>query len=385
MSKTTILFNAINALSAGTSSVTRTMVDQLADSSEAGKFVFLVPKRSGYDFGKSRGGVKIHYVDIPVGWKGALARIRFELFTLPRLADKVNATTIVVLGNYSLRRSTRDKVVLVRHPYLLEISDIRQSRLPFKRKVEECIRRYLFKVTVNTTDRWITQSEEMKSILGNRWAIDPSSITVIPNPVDCEVLLQRETNVRSTKIPDDWQLIYPSRWYEHKNHSLLVNYVRADQDFLRAKKIKFIITIEPCTATLPLLQSIKDAGAADLVCNFGELPREKLYELYRSCHAVIFPSESETFGNGLIEGACFGLPVIVADRPYGHAIGQDDAIYFEPSSIPSWHEAIELLITDFADTLDRASRIAWRTGINTNEWVRRATENRIVVDNRGRS
>jgi glycosyltransferase involved in cell wall biosynthesis len=63
----------------------------------------------------------------------------------------------------------------------------------------------------------------------------------------------------------------------------------------------------------PLRRELEGAGCPGLVVA-GAITGDALATVYASADVFVFPSETETFGNVVIEAQASGLPVVVADR-----------------------------------------------------------------------
>lgn len=68
----------------------------------------------------------------------------------------------------------------------------------------------------------------------------------------------------------------------------------------------------------------------EAVAFLGEVPRERLMQLYGGCSAFVFPSTVETFGQPLAEAMAAGAPIACADTAAMPEIAGDAALYFDP-------------------------------------------------------
>jgi glycosyltransferase involved in cell wall biosynthesis len=81
-------------------------------------------------------------------------------------------------------------------------------------------------------------------------------------------------------------------------------------------------------ATLPRDSRFCREGAVSL----GSLARNELPYAYEMADVVVMSSFTETVGLPMLEAMRMGTPVLAADRPYAHAICEDAAMFFEPTS-----------------------------------------------------
>lgn len=64
-----------------------------------------------------------------------------------------------------------------------------------------------------------------------------------------------------------------------------------------------------------------------LVKNHGFIPFYKVYELYEKSKVIIYPSQNESLGLGIVEGISVGCDVIASDLPYVHAICHPSEVF----------------------------------------------------------
>ena len=69
------------------------------------------------------------------------------------------------------------------------------------------------------------------------------------------------------------------------------------------------------------------------IFNHGFLSRDALARLYGKSEFVVYPSLSESFGLGLIEGINMGCKVLAADLPYTYAVCEPSAVFDPYSSV----------------------------------------------------
>lgn len=98
----------------------------------------------------------------------------------------------------------------------------------------------------------------------------------------------------------------------------------------------------------------------------GPVSQEELGWIYPSADIFVFPSESETAGNVVLEAKASGLPVVVANHPgpaqFVRRPGEDGIIVPTPD-IAAWRDALERLVAD--EPLRRGIGISARRSIET--------------------
>lgn len=85
---------------------------------------------------------------------------------------------------------------------------------------------------------------------------------------------------------------------------------------------------------------------SDAVSFLGEVPRERLMELYAGCGVFVFPSTVETFGQPLAEAMAAGAPVACANAAAMPEIAGDAARYFDPLDVDAMASGILAVLDD---------------------------------------
>lgn len=188
--------------------------------------------------------------------------------------------TTIVLANYFPYpiRSNR-KVVILRHPFIVDSLD----ELPPFRRVKERTRRLAFRLTLLFGFDVVVQTDYMYKKFLNKYHRMP--IMVLPNPLG---LVDSVKSIR--KEP---KIVYPSGYYSHKRHKELVNVWSKLMD----KSLQLVI--------------YTGRFEANRVIDKGVLGRAEILEDIRTSSAIVFPSKNETFGNGIYEALHFCKSIIV--------------------------------------------------------------------------
>lgn len=317
---------ALATTSAGTQNITKKIIEEIDTYKEdyiliIGDHIF---KKS---FTNNSKILRIKYVRF---W---IIRFLFEFLILPYYIKKYNAEQVLSLANFLLTPKSKKikKTVIIRHPYLLE-KDL--SFLPFKYRIKEKFRQKIFSITLKNTDLLICQTNYMKQLYLNS-DYKKIEVKVIPNPLS--KTLTKPEKVKSNYITNTF--IYPSRYYKHKNHELILKFVKEKREFCKQNGVKFILTIDKKI----LVPSDEEYDFIDFI---GEIDQKKLNNYYDKVLAVIFTSNLETFGNGLIEAAYKRLPVVVPNLPYAKAILEDSGYYYEQNDLVSLQREISKIISN---------------------------------------
>jgi len=106
--------------------------------------------------------------------------------------------------------------------------------------------------------------------------------------------------------------VYPATADKHKNH---INLLKAWELLAESGiKAELHLTVDSNQEVLLAISRLQKGGV--FVVNHGWLTPDQLSDLYRSCAALIYPSQFESLGLPLLEAQAYGIPVIASERDY---------------------------------------------------------------------
>jgi glycosyltransferase involved in cell wall biosynthesis len=188
---------------------------------------------------------------------------------------------------------------------------------------------YIFFVKRNC-DFWVVQSSHMIKSFIETFKI--SSEKIILSSFYPPIFQGKFDNIK----PNPNHFIYVSSGSSYKNHLNLI------------KAFKLFNVVNNC-AVLHLTVDINNKDLIKYInlmieegvriINHGNLPRQELFTLYKSCAYVVYPSFFESFGLGILEGLDCNCDIIGADLPYLHSVCIP-SITFDPYSFESIFDAL---------------------------------------------
>lgn len=98
----------------------------------------------------------------------------------------------------------------------------------------------------------------------------------------------------------------------------------------------------------PYTAELASQVPSDKVVFTGQITGEKLARLYASSDVFAFPSETETFGNVVVEAQATGLPVVVADRGAARENMREGVtgLVVDPRDPEAWARTLKQLLED---------------------------------------
>ena len=187
----------------------------------------------------------------------------------------------------------------------------------------------------NHTDKWIVQSLYVQQKMIEKYGENKNKIEIIPF---FKSIKENRDIENIDKIPNSF--LYVSNAYPNKNH---IRLIEAFCNFYDKYKIgKLILTVSEKFDEVKKLIDTKIQQKYPIE-NLGYVSQDILINSYIHSEFVIFPSTSESFGLGLIEGIEFECKIISADLPYTYAVCEP-SIVFNPLSIESIEKSFDLAI-----------------------------------------
>jgi glycosyltransferase involved in cell wall biosynthesis len=197
---------------------------------------------------------------------------------------------------------------------------------------------------------YVTVSEARREELAALLHMPPEDIHVVTPGVDAASMLGwtpllRELDQRLNLLDADGLLLLPARLTRRKNIALALRILAAMRE-QSGGDYRLIVTGPPgphnpanpgyLGELLELRRDLNLMDSAHFLYECGEGDQPLLVDdatiaaLYRTCDALLFPSEQEGFGMPVIEAGIVGLPVFCASITPLQRTGGADARYFDP-------------------------------------------------------
>jgi glycosyltransferase involved in cell wall biosynthesis len=194
----------------------------------------------------------------------------------------------------------------------------------------------------------LADSEATAHDLQRFYSIPPEQICVAPLGVEGEFF-----QIAKRREPAPF-LLCVSTLHPHKN---LERLIRAFASTDAAHKLVIAGLKGHHTSVIEAL--IAREGLQERVQLTGWIPRENLYELFRTAEAFVYPTTFEGFGLPVLEAMAAGVPMACsAIEPLLSIVGPDAAVYFDPSDEAGMARAVErLLLPNVQTAVVRAGRL----------------------------
>jgi len=183
---------------------------------------------------------------------------------------------------------------------------------------------------LKNSDYWFVQTEIMKKELQSKFSVKENKIVIQPF---YPPLLAGTTSFKK----EPYTYLYVSIGTVHKNHIRLIDSFCLFFD--KHTTGELLLTIgEEYPELLHLIDEKVKLGYP--INNLGYIKRKELLHYYQTSEFLIFPSLTESFGLGLVEGIENGCKVIAANLPYTFAVCHP-SIVFDPYVVDSIVNGLE--------------------------------------------
>jgi glycosyltransferase involved in cell wall biosynthesis len=234
---------------------------------------------------------------------------------------KDDFTSILCFGNVPPTYKTKGDVNTYFHnPMYLEIP----SDFSLLQKLFYKIKRIVIKQTITNTSRFIVQSRYIKDCLLQKFHMPEHKVIILPfyPPFPQVDPVERVKN----------SYIYVSNGTSNKNYPNLINSFCKFQTL--HKKALLTVTVDKKYSKIcSLIEQKQKEGYP--INNIGFISRDQLKKYYLQSEYLIFPSFTESFGLGIVEGIENGCKVIGSDLPYLYEVCKPSLTFnpYEESSI----------------------------------------------------
>ncbi|MFD0931599.1 glycosyltransferase [Psychroflexus salinarum] len=196
------------------------------------------------------------------------------------------------------------------------------------------LKSYLFRYFLRNTNYILLQTESVKEeLLKKINHIKSDKVLVVP-------FYQNMQNQNLKKIKNSF--LYVSSGSPHKNHDLLLNAFKTFYDIHK----KGVLTVTIDSMHTNLFEKVKNLIKMGYpIVNIGLVSRQELASYYSQAEYIIYPSLSESFGLGILEGLDTNCKIIGSNLPYLHAVC-GPTMSFNPYSVSEIADCFAIAINN---------------------------------------
>jgi glycosyltransferase involved in cell wall biosynthesis len=148
------------------------------------------------------------------------------------------------------------------------------------------------------------------------------------------------------ELPCENYFLFPSNFWPHKNHEVLLIAYQLYAKRLKDKAWGLILTGQPSDRQSEMKELATAMMISKQVHFPGYVDESFLKKIWRHCSGLVFPSLHEGFGIPLLEAMHFRKPIISSDLGSLLEIGGDAGLYVDPRKPLELAEAMESIHRD---------------------------------------
>jgi glycosyltransferase involved in cell wall biosynthesis len=309
-------------------------------------------------------------------------RFWYEQSGLPDLIRRSGAHVLLSTGNFALRRSPIQQILLSRNSVYTSADFSRdlRARHEYRAWLDLRFRALLARRSIRWASVTVAPSEAFAEEL-RRWTGAP--VIAVHHGFDQEAFakdgtpLDKEVEAKLRAAQGALKILFVSHYNYYRNFETLIRALPALRARVSGRTVRLFLTcqLEPGKnpgAYRPDAASklVKDLGVSDIVVELGAIPYSQLHSLYARADIYVSPAYTETFAHPLVEAMASGVPVIASDIPIHREICGNAGAYFGRFSAEDLAEAVSRVATSpelatkmSAAGLERSRCFSWKTHV----------------------
>ncbi|MEO6993807.1 MAG: glycosyltransferase [Lacunisphaera sp.] len=342
----------------GVEQMTYELVDELARFDRTFDYRFYGPQRAFQHLKFPRGFKHKFFASDGrfarwLGWRDTAAQELAAELSLPSLmTPELNALEWYTRLDFTVVHGLPCHVHedLRRFPSVVTMHDLQHLHLPENFSATDiAIREKEYRESCRLAAHVICTSEFTRQDVHQRYGVPLEKMTTIwnlPPRLTGEAMapstVRRLLDGLGIKAPF---LYYPAQPWLHKNHRTLLEAIgRLDRSL--PKDYKLVLTGQPFPADHPAAALMLSPEIRNRVIHLGYRSPAEVAALYRTAHAMIFPSLFEGFGLPLVEAMQQGCPIVCGQHTCLPEIVGNAALFTDVSSPEALARAILALTKD---------------------------------------
>jgi len=209
-------------------------------------------------------------------------------------------------------------------------------------------REVLYRAACERADVVVVATDWTRADICRHYGLDASKVAVVPSGPSSSYF--EPTGKDATSLLRRYGIegpfiLYPAKFYKHKNHLLLFEALALLRD-RKKLRVNCVCTGHQGHEFPPVELWAGRLGLLDQIRFTGYVPENDVAGLYRACRFLVFPSLFEGLGIPLLEAHASGTPVCASSATCIPEVAGDAALFFDPQDPEDIARAIEWLWHD---------------------------------------
>ena len=262
-------------------------------------------------------------------------------------------------------------------PYAVYPESVVWKKMGAYDKIYRSSKLFLFKNLINNCNLIIAQSQVISDRLKKLY--DFQNVKVIKMGFE-KKFTKNKINISKLEIAEKI-LLYPTKYYPHKNVEILIDVAKE----IAKKKLPYKIY---CTVdkahhknVSTIIKQIKKYNLNQILIITGELSRSDFNELFEKSIAILMPTLLETYGIPYIEAIASNKIIFTSNLDFARVTCGDSAFYFDPFDASSIVSVIETAFNNTSSIVEK-SNIGSKLLKEQNSWSEIMTKINALIDNK---
>ncbi len=224
--------------------------------------------------------------------------------------------SILCLGNVPPTINMSCKV----HTYFHNLSVLSTpSTYSIKQKIKFYVKKRVIQYLSKNTDSWVVQTWNTENLIKETIGNKTKPFYIYP----IYTIPESFKNIRTLSRTE---YLFIGDYTYSKGHDVLLQAWERLHELGTDLVLNLTVSRQPSTEQFFPKMDRAIANHVPII-NHGFIPFKEVCKLYGRSKVVIYPSQTESLGLGIVEGIHAGCDVITADLPYAHAICQPSEVF----------------------------------------------------------
>lgn len=274
----------------------------------------------------------IHFVTFPKARRSYLHRFYLEYSFFRKIAKKFKPQLWISLHDLSPNVGSTPQVVYCHNPSPFYKLSWKELVFAPKFVLFHYFYTLFYKINIHRNKNVIVQQNWLRNTFHEKFSIATNKI-IVAHPTMPEAQNIIKPGELDSKLQQDNTIyfFYPTFPRVFKNIEIVGEAIKILNRYSLKKDYKVIVTISGKENAYS--KWIRRGYSQEQFVLIGKQSREKVFEFYQQCHALIFPSKLETWGLPLSEFKFTNKPIIASNLPYAkESVGEyGKVVFFSPN------------------------------------------------------
>jgi len=291
---------------------------------------------------------KIEKIRIKWPTENPLFRALWERYCLPGLLNKLHADILFCPGGLINTPVSGDYKTVTMFRNMIPFDMVQRAKYPYGlMRIRNWILERIMLKSMLRADLVIFISDFARQLINERTGFELKKAVTVPHGIN-NIFKISENKIPSRPqwLPEEEYLLYVSIFDVYKNQLEVVQGYHLLRQRRKTQEKLILAGHNSSRYGEIVRREINKLNLANEVILAGNIPYNKLADIYYHAKLNIFASECENCPNILLEALGAGRPLVVSNRQPMPEFGGDSVMYFDPSSPDDFADKITSILDD---------------------------------------